>query len=454
MKKIFLTVAAVVALAVFSVSGAVAFAAEPFANPTYTLNLGDGFTYKESKFMDGGANQAAFIGEYSPSANSEYELVIHSVRQGSKTTKTTVMDIAKHYEKSFGRKVIMATNGDYFDLNTGSNIESYVNDGVVISKGSFITKHCIGFDNNGKSVVGRMTQVQKRLLIEVGGEKKFFEIDKFNAEPAEGEIAVYTYTGAYQVNGAGKYVIHTDSANMSQYPVWGKSHRMTTGTAINDDSFTVKAGQFAIVVKGEKAQYFYDNVVYGVACSLVEIPDGDFKGCNWVLGGYDILVNGGTVNTKCHTDNDGSGYAPRTFIGFKENGSAFLCVVDGRQGAYSKGITVNREAQLAKELGAYNALELDGGGSSTVILRVDDELTLRNKPSDGQMRKVSNAIMLVEKPKTETVEPPVNPPAEEKPDEEDKKGNSCASAVSLGAVALLPLIAVAVIVINRKGAKK
>ena len=55
-------------------------------------------------------------------------------------------------------------------------------------------------------------------------------------------------------------------------------------------------------------------------------------------------------------------------------------------------------------LGAKYALELDGGGSSTVIVRINDELTLRNKPSDGSMRAVSNAILLVEKAEEEDVE--------------------------------------------------
>lgn len=447
-------------------SGATAFAAVaagPFADPSYSYALGDGFTYKECTVSDSGGNQAMFMGEYKPSASSGYELVIHSVRDGSETTRSTVMEIAEDYENTTGRKVIFAANGDYFDLNTGSNIESYVNDGVVISKGSYATKHCIGFDNNGKSVVGRMTQVQKRLLVEKDGEKRFFEIDKINAEPSDGELAVYTSPGTYTVKDAGKYVVYTDSVNLTQYPVWGVSHRTTTGTALNDDAFTVRSGQFAVVVKdAEEAAYFFENLVYGVNCSLVEIPDGDFKGCDWVLGGYDILVDGGVVNANCHTDNDGNGYAPRTMIGFKEDGTAFICVVDGRQGSYSKGITVNREAQLAKELGAYNALELDGGGSSTVIVRIDDKLTLRNKPSDGTMRKVSNAVMLVEKPAAEPDEPvvPVTPP-DTTPDDGGNKGAvSCSSVSDGGGTSLFVTLAAAgaaiaaIMLIRKRGAQR
>ena len=155
----------------------------------------------------------------------------------------------------------------------------------------------------------------------------------------------------------------------------------------------------------EKAQFFFDHVLYGVEVNLVEIPAGEFAGCRYVVGGYDILVNDGKVNSSFHTDNFGNVAAPRTILGFKEDGTAFLCMLDGRQAGYSVGLTVEKEAELAAALGAKYALELDGGGSTTVIVRIDDTLTLRNKPSDGSMRKVSNAVLLVEKEKAQPDQP-------------------------------------------------
>lgn len=421
MKKIFLAAILTLMMLLVPASAMSAFA-DIGGTQNYSLTSGDGFKYTETTFTDNGGKQAMFYGEYKPSQQSRYEFVIHGIREGSKAIVTNVMDIAKDYEKSTGRKVILATNGDYFDLVSGNNMDSYVNDGIVISKGAHAAKHCMGFDNNGKVVVGRLTEAQKRLLVETDGERRLFNIDKVNAEPSDGEIAIYNTAGTYTVKGAGKYIINTDSVNLGQYPVWGESRRMTVGTAVNDEPFTLRSGQFAIVVKGENAQYFFDNVVYGVKCNLVEVPDGDFKDCNWVIGGYDILVNNGTVNTNTHTDNYGDSYAPRTFMGFKEDGTGFLCVIDGRQSSYSVGVTVQREAEIAKELGAKFALELDGGGSSTVILRVDDELTLRNRPSDpgNVMRKVSNAVLLVEKPEQEeesggSPQTPQNPSTENPP---------------------------------------
>ena len=406
-KKILGTVAVCLAALMLPIGALAAFSSNLLQNPTYELKQ-SGFSYYEQTVSEGGT-QKIFYGEYDTTAeDAEYEWVIHSNRNGNKTTLTTVMDLAKDYEQQTGRKVMYATNGDYFDFGSGSNMESYVNDGIVISKGSFATKHCIGFDNNGKVVVGRMTEVERRLMVVLNGQRYFFEIEGYNVEPSENGITIYTNPGEHTITGAGKYICGTTSTNLNQCPVWGTSRRMSTGTVTDDKPFTLRSSQFAVVVRGEHAQFFYDNIEYDVEVNLVEIPAGDFAGCTWVLGGYDILVDNGTVNTNCHTDNSGNANAPRTFIGFKPDGTGFLCVVDGRGAGGSTGVTVNKEAQLAKALGAQYALELDGGGSSTVIVRINDTLTLRTVPSDGSMRRVSNAIMLVEKVKEETpVEPEV-----------------------------------------------
>ncbi len=375
-----------------------AFSTNVLASPSYTLEE-NGFSYKEAAVQEGGATRKLFYGEYDPAqAGAQYEWVIHSIRQGTDTTLSTVMDIAKDYEKTTNRKVMFATNGDFF-YNTGANVESYVNNGIVITKGTFQTKHCIGFDNKGKVAIGRMTQVAVNLRVVTEHGQTLLPIDKFNEEPTGEEIAVYNKAGTYTIQGANKVIVRAEGAGLTNYPVLGESSNMNSWDTLNDNAITLKSGQFAIVTKGSHAQFLQDNR-YGVQMDLVEVPAGDFAGCTWVVGGYDILVDQGVVNTKPHTDNSGNANRARTLVGIKEDGTMFLCVVDERGG--STGITVAKEAELAKVLGAKYALELDGGGSSTAIVRIDDKLTLRNTPSDGQMRRVSNAILLVEKEKDTT----------------------------------------------------
>ena len=400
MKKTLTSLTIVVALIVLmSITISAAFTSSVLSNPKYSLDI-DGIVYKEATVSEGGT-QKIFYGEYNTTTeDAEYEWVVHSVRDGSTTTLTNVMNIAKDYEAETGRKVMLAINGDYF-YNTGANVDSYVNDGIVITTGNMTNKNCIGFDNNGKVVVGRMTETDTRLVVyDADGNPQFFAIDKFNEQPAAGQIAIYNVPGTYTVTNAGSMLVKAESTNLTAYPVWGTDYTMTATGIQDSKTFTLKSGQYAVVYTAEHNDIFGKHV-YGEKVDLVEIPAGQFAGCTWVVGGYDVLVNNYEVKTDCHTDNSGNANAPRTFFGFKEDGTGFVCVVDGRDAGGSTGITVNKEAELASVLGAQFALELDGGGSSTMVVRINDQLTLRNTPSDGSMRRVSNAILLVEKPKND-----------------------------------------------------
>jgi hypothetical protein len=64
---------------------------------------------------------------------------------------------------------------------------------------------------------------------------------------------------------------------------------------------------------------------------------------------------------------------PRTAVGINRNGRyVYLVVVDGRQPFYSEGATFTELAQLLIDQGAFVAMSLDGGGSSTMVIEGDD----------------------------------------------------------------------------------
>jgi Phosphodiester glycosidase len=73
---------------------------------------------------------------------------------------------------------------------------------------------------------------------------------------------------------------------------------------------------------------------------------------------------------------------PRTIAGISRSGQLLLVTVDGRQPGYSDGATLVEEAALMRVLGAVSALNLDGGGSTTMVAGG----RLVNRPSDGAER--------------------------------------------------------------------
>ena len=85
-------------------------------------------------------------------------------------------------------------------------------------------------------------------------------------------------------------------------------------------------------------------------------------------------------------------HEPRTALGFNDE-KLFLIVVDGRQEGYSTGMTMYEVGQVLIELGAKQAINLDGGGSSTFY--ADGEVL--NRPSGGDLRKVLNAVLIMSK---------------------------------------------------------
>lgn len=76
---------------------------------------------------------------------------------------------------------------------------------------------------------------------------------------------------------------------------------------------------------------------------------------------------------------------PRTALGVNQRGDkVWLVVTDGRQAGYSEGATLTEMAQVLVDLGAYNAINLDGGGSSALVY-ADPATGLRvlNRPIQG-----------------------------------------------------------------------
>ncbi|HJH59203.1 MAG TPA: phosphodiester glycosidase family protein [Bacteroidetes bacterium] len=91
---------------------------------------------------------------------------------------------------------------------------------------------------------------------------------------------------------------------------------------------------------------------------------------------------------------------PRTAIGTSGN-KVYLVTVDGRSKGNSLGVNLNELANILKWLGAENALNLDGGGSTTMYIEGQPENGIVNRPCDNQKfdrqgeRRVSNSLLLL-----------------------------------------------------------
>lgn len=111
------------------------------------------------------------------------------------------------------------------------------------------------------------------------------------------------------------------------------------------------------------------------------------------VSGRQMLLNDGVAQS------DDTHLEPRTAVGVTKSGKRlFILVGDGRRKEYSNGLSYADMAQIFKSLGAYDALNLDGGGSSSFCLSVGDgKFAPINRPSDrAGERFVPNGIAVVE----------------------------------------------------------
>jgi exopolysaccharide biosynthesis protein len=81
---------------------------------------------------------------------------------------------------------------------------------------------------------------------------------------------------------------------------------------------------------------------------------------------------------------------PRTAVGVRADGTLLFVTVDGRQPQESVGMSLPELTDLLLELGAVSAVNLDGGGSTTMV--IDGEVV--NRPSGGEPRRNADGILL------------------------------------------------------------
>ncbi|MDX6445995.1 MAG: hypothetical protein QOH71_3069 [Blastocatellia bacterium] len=286
---------------------------------------------------------------------------------------------------------LAAVNSGYFRTTgtyRGDAIGVEVLDGKILSE-----------SNNDRAAVGLIEKNGMQELIFghikfdgqlVAGSKTSQPINGLNRPRAENELIVFTpefhRTTLTEPNGLelivrrGRVVELRDLKGSSVIPTDG----------------------FVISVSGTAREWARKNLRSGTRVKLnlsfspVEATQADaWKKASSVIGGGPQLIKDGRVAITNAAEkilpsfvSDGH---PRTAIARLKSGHVLLLTVDGRQPGESIGMSLTMLAELLIEFGAVDAINLDGGGSTAMVIRNK----LVNKPSDATgERPVSDAILL------------------------------------------------------------
>lgn len=160
-------------------------------------------------------------------------------------------------------------------------------------------------------------------------------------------------------------------------------------------SVEIPENGYVVVANGTNGDFLANNFNIGDLATLSISTTPDWSTTKMAVTGSAILVKDGSIPSKfSYVSSDTNGRGPRTAVGSTSSGKELLLVtVDGRQNS-SLGMTLTEMANLMISLGAYNALNLDGGGSTTMAVRAPGtkNINIVNSPSDGAPRKIATAI--------------------------------------------------------------
>lgn len=200
--------------------------------------------------------------------------------------------------------------------------------------------------------------------------------DNFGFQPMT-EQAVYENTDGHQVLAGVNGDFFNTTTGVPNGILYKESKMIKDFTGTNSNFFAVLSDKKGVIGDNLKLEEVKGNIQEGI-------------------GGGVMLVRGGILVSQ--TD---ASINPRTCIGVDETGTkVFIMEVDGRNYHYSNGMTYEELGQCMLAMGAYDALNLDGGGSSTFFIRDNDNMgdfLLRNWPCDngGMERAVANGLVVV-----------------------------------------------------------
>lgn len=165
--------------------------------------------------------------------------------------------------------------------------------------------------------------------------------------------------------------------------------------AINQNNSPLEAGTIVVSVHGASKDKL-SNVKIGDKLKISEDLGTTWNQVPQIMGVGPLLVKNNSVYVTAKEEDFGpdvaSGRAPRTAVGITKDNHVILAVVDGRQ-KNSIGCTLSEMAALMQEMGAVDAVNFDGGGSSEMV--INNEVI--NSPSDGTERRVGAALVVLSK---------------------------------------------------------
>ena len=300
--------------------------------------------------------------------------------------------------------VIGAINADYFGINEPENPYTFLTNSKVKNGNPVFT----GFEDRTSFGIGRdgvpfieKLKVEGNLIAEDGSD---YELSGLNIERKSGTLVLYNeFFGSH---------VHSDNSvewllRPEKELEVNTKQRFQVKQISNDNRMEIREGHKVLSATKELPDGIKESLTEDseIELELRICPDADNKD-HFMKDGISQLTGAGPhlLHNGKHATDDFLGYEgfserhsgqrhPRSAIGFnKDTTKIYFVAIDGRSPEFSVGATLAETADIMKKLGAHNAVNLDGGGSTSLIVR--DEM-VNQHDEEGSKRQVANALLAV-----------------------------------------------------------
>lgn len=356
----------------------------------YSVGIGKGTTFTSNVFysdQNGVGKQTENYITYMPNAAVTPIITNGKYLFGGKTISSEVERLSKEDINLVG-----GINADFFSLKTGVPMSNLVVNGEIITKDAS-GQDSLGIMEDGTAFMSYV-QLFSVLIRESGEETLIHNINKYR-QP----YAIYMMTDKFSDTTKNE----TEGIDVILGSVDGKMkigemlEAVVEAVEETKGEREIPKGKIILTVDKNAPEEYVNSIASLEVGEKVKISFGVQGDERW----KDIYLGMGAVGGKLITKGEinpnlEDGAAPRSAIGIKDDGTIILYTIDGRQTGHSYGVKLKTLAERMRELGCVEAINLDGGGSTSIVslLPGDKVASLKNSPSDGKERKVSTFFFL------------------------------------------------------------
>lgn len=302
--------------------------------------------------------------------------------------RATTSELARYAADSLGLDVIAATNADFFSYDFPG-----LSEGPQMSQGRLLKTE----GAHREAIEDRLVRLQPIVAFGPGG-KRVLMNTRMRGTVRAGAHTIPLAGVNIRTRADSAFVFDSFYGDLTSPDTGALKLVVQRGIVIRSDTaatpLSIPADGFVVSARGT-ARASLASLTVGDTVRWTATFDGLPTGITEIVGGYPmVLLDGKPV----HRDEAGlrptfsDRQHPRSVIGWGEDRFIYILAVDGRRPGYSEGFSLAQLADYLLAHGFTDALNFDGGGSTTLVARG----TVVNRPTDTNgERAVSNALLVL-----------------------------------------------------------